>query len=116
MRIQWELNRYNNRETIFEEYPSIRKQLVIVWGLKEDEDEKDLVKQVKSVIEDLGYGNKYEKVFMFTASCNVGANQFKSKAAKIWFLKRTSKVKTAWNNRDDMWFKINGTLQKRKAR
>ena len=88
---------------------------VIVEGLKEPQDENDIIEQVKNVLDGLGVSKKYDNIGTFVDPSKIGVIQFKSIASKIGFLRRISTIETKWTNGSNMHFKSNDTIEKRKA-
>ncbi|CAK0905833.1 unnamed protein product [Prorocentrum cordatum] len=66
----------------------IRELQVIAKGLKEDQDEDAVIKQVRDTVKQLGAEAKVEQGFVFSDPSGVGAIEFKTIASKIGFLKK----------------------------
>ena len=90
-----------------------REVQVIVEGLKDTQDEDEIIKQVQTVVDGLGGNGKYIKIGTFSDPSRVGVVQFRSVAAKIGFLRRSNLSETKWTNGETMRFKSNDTIEKR---
>ncbi|CAK0888775.1 unnamed protein product [Prorocentrum cordatum] len=91
----------------------LRELQVIATGLKDPEDEEEVIKQVKDMVDGLGMGNKYTSIGVFTDPSKIGVVNFKSIASKIGFLKKANISSTQWGNGETMRFKANDTIEKR---
>ena len=60
----------------------------IAKGLKEYQDEDDVIKQVRDTGKQLGAEDNVEQVFVFSDPSGAGVIEFKSTASKIGFLKK----------------------------
>ena len=92
-----------------------RELQVIVGGLKETQDENDIIDQVKKVVDGMGANGKYERIGTFVDPSKIGVVQFKSVASKIGFLRRTNSMETKWTNGENMRFKNNEPIEKQIA-
>ena len=84
---------------------------VIVEGLKEPQDEKDIITQVATVVEGLGYKSKCT-IKTFVDPSKIAVIEFTSIASEIGFLRKTNSADTMWTNGQDMRFKNNDTIAK----
>ena len=90
-----------------------REMQVIVKGLEGPQEEEDVIQQVDGVIKGLRAENTCDKPFVFINPSKIGVIQFKTKASKIGFFKKTNQNDITWNNGKPMIFKHNDTIEKR---
>ena len=92
-----------------------RELQVIVEGLKEPQDEQEVIKQVQTVVDGLGGNGKYVKISTSADPSKIGVIHFRSIASKIEILRKCNGNETKWTNGDAMRFKCNDNIEKRIA-